>query len=389
MLSTFKSTFASYLSVVLLIFAFVTYPGATSDAKDPVVCFFNGYPIFLAFGVSVIYMPSLLLKGFIKDKISLLLFARIIVCLIPILYLNSLSSFSSHYPVVLLTFVAYCIGRTTKWRNEHLISNIIVLFGIVLSIQVIITFQNIPIDYFDLSYKSYMRIPIAASNVIASYITPILFLFIFNYRPKKIVKITIALLFIVSIIVTKSRGGVVVLILTYLTYLVLIKYKNKKRYLIPSFVVIGVCMTYLASIPEVEMFLLGFSADTSSLDANSLSSNRLELFGEEFTRFLQHPLFGNGMVFNSDTSKSGAHNLIIELLAQSGLIGTILFTYPICIVLKHSFKDLQNKNSIGWFLFIIATLYHGMIEVNFFNYSTDILFWGVCGLVMSRSQSNI
>lgn len=385
--SIIKNTLGQYLIIVLLIFSFVTYPGATQGTEDPVVWFFNGYPIILVFIVSVIFCSLLFVKGFIIDKISFILFLRMICCLVPLVYVQSIASFSSHYPVVILTFIAYGIGRITEWKYEHKISSIIVVFGIIICYQVIQTFNTIPVEYFDLSYKRYIRVPIAASNVIASYLTPIFFLFVFNYYPKKYIKIAISILFISSIILTKSRGGIVVLLLTYITYLVFIKYKFKLKYIIPALSLLSIGIYYISNIPEVQLFLLGFSADNNVIDANSLSSGRLDIFGEEFSRFLQHPLFGNGMIFNSNTSISGSHNLFIELLVQSGLIGTLLYICPIIIVLKRFYRRLHVKDSLGWLLFLIATLYHGMIEVNFFNYSTDILFWSICGLTMGQNQS--
>lgn len=390
-ISYLKNTLGQYFIFVLFIFAFITYPGATEGTEDPIVWYITGYPIIYVAGIALLFFVVYFLRGIIIDRITVLLFARAIACLIPIIYIDSISSFSAHYPVVLITLVSYCIGRITNWKFERYISSLIILFGIILSIQVIQTFFTVPVDYFNLNYKHYIRIPIAASNVIAAYLTPILFLFIYNYNPKRIIKILIIALFITGIILTKSRGGIFVLLATYITYNIFIKHKFKISHVIAIIIVIGLLFYYISSIPEVQLFLLGFSADNTTIDANSISSNRFNIFEEELDRFLNYPLFGNGMVFNEHTSKSGAHNLIIELLVQSGIIGTLLYIIPIVIVFNKAAKNKDCNNILGWRMFLIAMLYHGMLEVNFFNYSTDILFWSICGLLMSNSipQTNV
>lgn len=379
-----SNTLGQYLLIILLIFTFVTYPDSNEATEDPTVWYYNGLPIFFAMFVSLIYFVIILInKSFRVDKVSLWLFFRTFVCLVPLIYMRSYKSFSAHYPVVLLTFCAYSLGRASSWIYERQLGKILIIFALILSYQVIITFQEIPVNYFDLSYKRYMRIPIAASNVIAAYLTPVFFLFIYNYKPKLLIKFLISSLVIIAVILTKSRGGIVVLILTYITYLVFFKYKFKLKYIIAVILFFGVALYYVLEIPEVKILMLGFSADDDKISANSLSSNRLNIYDEEFDRFIEQPIFGNGMVFNQETSKSGAHNLIIELLVQSGLIGAIFYIVPLLLVIKFAIRRFNYPQMRGWTLFLIAMLYHGMIEVNFFNYSTDIIFWSVCGMIMT------
>lgn len=383
-----RNTLGQYISIILLIFTFVTYPGSIDTAEDPIVWYYYGFPIIYATYVTVVYVCIILFinKSFIIDKVSIWLFFRIFVCLIPLIYIRSDESFSAHYPVVLFTFCAYSLGRASDWKYERQLGRILIIFALILALQVFITFKEIPVNFFDLSYKRYMRIPIAASNVIASYLTPVLFLFIFNFKSNKIYKIIIGAFLLIAIILTKSRGGIVVFLLTCITYLVFFKYKFKLKYILTLILILGVGIYYVLEIPEVKMVMMGFSTDETRINMNSLSSNRLNIYSEELDRFFKQPFFGNGMVFNADTSKAGSHDLLIELLVQSGLIGTIFYIIPLLMVIKVAFRQFHYQQMKGWTLFLIAMLYHGMVEVNFFNYSTDIIFWCVCGMIMARYE---
>ena len=271
-----------------------------------------------------------------------------------------------------------------KTESYNLLRYVILSFAIILSIQVVLTFRLIDINYFDLLYKNRMFIPIAGSNVIASYIVPVICMFLVTFDSKsKYLKPFILLALFIGLILTKSRGGVVTLILTYVVYRMFIKSRFKISYAILIVIALFVVMQLLLSIPEVELFFLGFTADDSAVDARGLSSGRLTIYQHELERFLSHPLFGNGMVFNKYTSLHGSHNLIIELLVQSGIIGALLYIYPVCRVLKKAFNNLDIPYMKGWLLYIIAMLIHGMFEVNFFNWSTDLIFWFSCGVIMS------
>ena len=391
LLRTLNRIPVQFLLLSLLIFTFITYPGSNPSSEDPLIWYFSGYPILWSSGVIMVYFTLIVLfRGMhiVFDTVGKLLFVRVFLCLIPAIYSYD-PSFFSHYPVVIFSLLAYLIALNGNFNNEKSYASIIFIFGFILIVQIILTFQRITTPYMDLTYKAHMRIPIAASNVIATYIVPIFFLFLFNAKTNALIKTVVALLFIVATMLTKSRGGVVCLVLTYVIYLIFIKYHLDPLHLLLIVCTMAFGIYLLLQVPEIKLFLMGFGADDTTFDANHLSSNRLGIFQQELQRGLKHPLFGNGMIFNEETSFSGSHNLLVELFVQSGLIGLCTYIAPIIIVIRTASRRIaQNKNILGWFLFIIATLLHGMVEVNFFNYSTDILFWFACGTIMSYDRKS-
>ena len=128
--------------------------------------------------------------------------------------------------------------------------------------------------------------------------------------------------------------------------------------------------------------------NSDTLSANSISSGRLEIFGREFSRALEHPLFGNGMIFNQKTSVDGAHNLIIELFVQSGLIGLFLYLTPMFSVFRRARTHLNSPITTSWYLLTVAIFINGFVEVNFFNWCIDFIFWFSCGLLMNITQGS-
>lgn len=380
------------LCTIVLIFCFITFEGATEVAVDPVIWYLNGAPVIYSFGVLLIGVILLLITHstqIITDGNLGSLIVRCIVCLIPLLYISDTSSFSSHYPVVIFTVLAYFLGLNVKYQNIGKYPSVYILFSIILCIQVYLTFKLIDTTYFDLQYKYFMRIPIAASNVIATFLSPIMWLLIFNFDIKKSYKIIIGALLVIGIILTKSRGGITGLFLTYLVYLTMIKIKTSPIKIFFVLTIVIVLIQLLMMIPEVSLFFKGYTADSTTADATELSSGRLTLFQKEIDRALERPIFGNGMVYNQSTTAFGSHNFIIELFVQSGLVGTILYIAPMYSILRKSYNRLTDPQSIGWFLFCIGTIIHGLEEVNFFNFSTDIIFWFAMGIISNTTRHKI
>lgn len=372
-------------TVTMMIFTFVTYAGATEGTIDPVVWYYNSYPIIMVFFIVLLAFAFIVFNRPYLNRVDVYLISRIIICLIPILYIQDASSLSAHYPVVLLTFMSFLIGADNQWSNEHLFRYVLIICACIWSLQVFRTAMMAEVSYSSLEYKSYMRIPIAASNVIAAYLAPISFLVVFGFKCKKLLKYIIFLIICIAIILTKSRGGVLSLVITYFLYLVIFRYKfsiAKALFLLLFFI----CVLYVLfnEVPAVKMFLLGFEADSYSYNFSELSSGRFDIYTHELKRFLHHPLFGNGMVFNDVTSTSGAHNFIIELLVQSGIVGAVTYIVPLILILKRCLDQCLDERSLGWLLMIICFIVGGMEEVTFFNYSTDYIFWTACGLIYSR-----
>ena len=108
-------------------------------------------------------------------------------------------------------------------------------------------------------------------------------------------------------------------------------------------------------------------------DASSDTSLREESWVRAWNHFLDSPLFGSSYVDLYDYSYP--HNIYLEVLMATGLIGGILFFTSLFIFFL---KKIKNVNSVGVFLiFIIAALssfFSGSLFINPF-------LWCILGLM--------
>ena len=84
------------------------------------------------------------------------------------------------------------------------------------------------------------------------------------------------------------------------------------------------------SLPLIAQRFLAFSSSSEHYDASGQSLMRLELFYEGFRGWLEKPIFGHGiggfpLVWGTADERLFPHNLVLELLCELGVIGTLLF----------------------------------------------------------------
>ncbi|MCQ6564937.1 O-antigen ligase family protein [Bacillus mycoides] len=123
-------------------------------------------------------------------------------------------------------------------------------------------------------------------------------------------------------------------------------------------------------------------------------SNLLErgvIFKEYFNAFWQSPILGHG--FNNINALSQyylAHNFILQVLGDNGIIACLLFLVFIFSILTFLKKNIRDSKNIELSIFMLgykrgfyAVLLHGLLEPNFGTKLFMIyLFWGL-GIIMA------
>lgn len=378
-----------YIIISFFMFAFINFNEST-DFANYVVPYIEGKVIIIHFCFSlIIFLVFVLLQNNkIKvDNITILLFLKILFDVISF-FINygSILEYISYLSISVVTFMIYFMLINIKIDEKGIsyITNAIVLFGICICLQVIYTYFNIPVNYFDINYKSYMNIPIGGTNVIASFLNPILALIILK-KKKKVIQVSLVLFFLISIILTKSRGGML-LALVIIFYLFFFYKKKNNKYISFAFgtlCIIGFLYIFFTNEDILNIFS-GYA--NGDININNLSTGRMNLWRETLIGFKsQYWLFGESMRVSVGDYFKGSHNILIDSIVRCGIIGGSIYSLSIFNAIKIcSKKKFVNEY---FFLFIII-LINAMFEVCYFYYIPDFMFWLYVALAVQKRKNH-
>ena len=365
-----------YFFITILIFCFVSTGGYIYGEQilpDPITFYISSNPIYIHFKLTIFILILLIIVNrghFMVDIVSILLFFKIFISMVSLVYNPIAISFFGRISYHIISLIAYFIAIQFKSSKNEIIVKVMTIFAIIVSIQVIFTslyyFNNMNIVINDELYKHYLRIPIAASNVIAAYLVPSFYLIAFNLKTKKHMKIILLSTVFVAVILTKSTGGIVVFITVFVLSKIILSKKNAS---LKMFFSLMTMMLY---------FIIVIANNT---DVNLILNGRLDVYKFVINNWEQHMLFGSGMIYEG--TFTGAHNIIFDTLNQSGIIGLLVLVTSFIIILKKMFHMKKDKDIQGFLFFIISFLIYSMGEVCYLNYVGDVLFWFLCGIGMN------
>ena len=383
-----------YCILSLFCFAFVNFNGALGDVVLSIP-HIEGRVIIIHFGVTILFACIWIVAKFILQKkiyIDAILVCLIVKCacdLVPILTSDfRISGFFGHYAVTVSSTVCYLFysNLTHYYSVERYLQYLFMLFGTVLSLQTIYAAIMSGLSYLDIFYKSFIVIPYGASNVIASILIPIFF-FIFLDNELKFRKIVL-LLIASAIILTKSRGGVLLFLACLFFFCVRRVHGKYKPILIILFCsfFLGLIIVGLSN-ENVRQFARGYA--TGELTLNSITSGRINIWLNNIRVFLsdKHILFGVGMPSEyADYQES--HNLVVDIFLRCGLVGVVYYTILFYSFFKkrHDEPSKARLEDNGWFCMCCIILINSMYELCYFSYHSDVLFYTMMGLSTAKQR---
>lgn len=374
-----------------------------SEVKLDYSFYINISQVIIFIGVLFIILPVIFFNmKYYLDEITFLLLLRLIIYLIPLLYMDNLESYWGNYFSVILSFCVYFIASQNHKRDvAKSINTITVIYTVLICIQVFYMFFYLHNRFDNLNInmlKYYMVIPIGGSNFIPCIVVPLMVLIFCSDMSSKI-KFLVGLAGLASILVIQSKNALFVVllfvvvrfILKYFKSLLMIKDKSKIRtaiIAITSILILSVSITFFIVIKYIsDKWYMGMVISGSSIYEffNAITSNRLYVYGKELNRWTEHLFFGNGLSYIFGYMRS--HNWVIELLVQSGLAGFLTFIGALFFwyrkISKYLKVDLLIKSI---FYFCIAVLVQGLAEVTLFTPIMDALFWFMIGLSVSQAN---
>jgi O-antigen ligase len=199
----------------------------------------------------------------------------------------------------------------------------------------------------------------------------------------------------IALLLTQSRGGLIAFA-SILLINACLSARDRKTMMRRVAIVLIACLV-VAAAAGVFFQRLGEIDDFTTV-------SRLAIWGGAFTVFVHSPVFGTGFgnlrglmggLLNLPDGWTGdAHNLYLELLAETGLIGFLAFGILIILALRtavRQFRTTQNEvdkmTALAVFVAICGVLVHGTVDYLFHTTpQVTALFFLVLGLLSAQAS---
>jgi len=215
--------------------------------------------------------------------------------------------------------------------------------------------------------------PILFGNTFA---IPILIIFVMMFEKRKYYLKNLALIAIFGyfVFLSGSRGVIVSFAVAGSFYLFIVSktpLKTKLSVIFVFLVLFGI--SYMAVPDNIRDFYKYSISKAAFQDTTSSVYMRVVLWREAVTNFLENPFFGIGMG-NFNGTSSYPHNLILEIAAEFGILGIIVFTLLVYTTIRKATvfiknKQLSNSHTLMRLLLVlfIYSLTHAMFSGHIAN----------------------
>ncbi len=288
-----------------------------------------------------------------------------------------------------LAFLSYFVVINTDIKLKDLIKKF-EFFSAIIAIQVIHVFI-LNRDLASYTFKNAMRIPFAMSNVISGVLVAALIAVVLQDDMRKDKRILLCLLYMAGILQTRSRSAIFLLDLLMLWRIRKTEHIAKRiRWYVLWITINVLAIIVVSKTPQMQAFFAGIKGFGS---LNDFSTNRIDLLKYGFEEFKKSPLFGRGVYYDKSIfiGSTGIHNILLELLAESGIIGFALYMTALTLVVyKSKINKPYSKDNYQLVIFgiLLSFFINSFVEVVYFNYIYDVLFWSFSAVMVKNLSCN-
>ncbi len=178
-----------------------------------------------------------------------------------------------------------------------------------------------------------------------------------------------------------SRGALIALIVPFFMIVLLSgSYRSRLNLLFLS--LFGILAIYfLATYFDFGVFrrTLRIAAD---LEAGR-SSERIYLWGHAITQFLSSPIYGD-MIYFTGVGAGYPHNIILEILMSTGLIGGVSYITILMITIYYSFYIVKYNPKLNW---VVVLYWQSFIAASLsFELIVQVTHFSSIGLLISAGN---
>ncbi len=392
--------------VLYFIIAFITFIGFYSVLTLVLYSGYSDQTRLFTVPLRIIALVCMLLYVLINRfrpcnyiDVYYLYFTFIIIYTINVLIeiLSGYDSFLFRPPIeILLYLIVYSIFPFLFFSQEKKRKHYDIIFISIISSGVILSILSFLL-YGEILLAGYTRISAAIGNYDFALLSPLSLsysgalligiatsklLFTPNVK-NKLLLYTSIVVGLIPFFLGASRGSVLALIIPFL-FVLLIR-RNKKELIYTSIISVFIIpfLILLAENLGSGVFARLFALQTD-IEAGASSTIRLVRWELNVEQILSAPILGDSIY---SVMPPYPHNVLIEVLMATGILGFIPYITLIIISIKKSLNIIKYRDDLIW---IVILYWLGFIESMFSGavYSV-ILFWGGLGLLFSVNHRNI
>jgi putative inorganic carbon (HCO3(-)) transporter len=204
--------------------------------------------------------------------------------------------------------------------------------------------------------------------------------------PIKGISAILALMIIVNMLFTYSRGSWVAFFTVCLFLVIFIANKKVKVLVCSMLAVFLLSILIVPTLRERFAFIVQKGGD----------AGRFAIWSTAISIFKDSPLIGCGVgLFMDNFSKYGgagyqyAHNCYLQILAETGILGLASFLWIIGETFLKGCRQLKRRPdivSLGVFSGFLAFLIHAFFDTQLFSLKLSILFWLMLSFVVKLTE---
>jgi len=374
--------------------------------------------------LSIIYLALTNNIFLFSPPMNLSVFLFVIAIAVSIIF----SGFTNWSPLELYFFIPnllifYIVSKIKPEHKKELLSTIF-LAAIIISTYAIYqyfigfrhlseyikrTCSNMPVPEFLEGKRVFATF--VSPNIFADYIVMMLFLgigFLISVYQKRIIYGVAVSVIGISLLLTKSLGGILTFIMIFILFIFCIIY-----YLLPNLgfrkatltkAGLTIALVLFAFIVTSVIFVRQRLPQFFNLsNPNNSIIQRLYYWKASFNMVKDSPLTGIGWrrfgllyeCYKPSLANIShySHNVFLQIMAETGLLGLLTFLWIVFIFLKKGISaikiyDEQQGLKIGLFCAGCAFLFHNLIDLNFYFAQVSFFWWIILGLFAGSSIQN-
>ncbi|MFH0726539.1 MAG: O-antigen ligase family protein [Pseudomonadota bacterium] len=209
------------------------------------------------------------------------------------------------------------------------------LIGTVVRISLVIKHNQNYISPLALSYGSVLGIGVGIGYLLTNKVG----------RLKKLFIYTTIMISFVPFFLGASRGSILALSFPFVFYLFFAQGIKKRAHIIISMGVLCIFLIISTAYFGSGVFFR-FANISHDIESSSSSAGRLEIWRYSLIQFINNPVFGNSL--NCTKVNFHPHNILLEVLITTGIIGFIPFFLFLCSIFTKMKVIVKQHSEYFW-----------------------------------------